>query len=179
VKQVVKQLSIDIALKGLFHEKIYLYINMSSDTSTPPTLQSKLFGNEDMPDNMQLDFLNQQKNEFNNQKVLIDNQTYSKLRKYQSLDYNIHKHTFNRTYIYYMFMLFSIIFVLTSLQMLDFISFFTCVGLISSMVMIFLVIAYLDLRINAYRRGHDWNKFYFNAIVRNKNDPYQNVCSIF
>lgn len=151
-----------------------------SDSDSDPfmTLNERLFGTDNST-NQQPSILDQQKKEFNHEKILIDNQTYAKLRKYQAIDYNVHKHVFNRTYLYYIFVLLSIIFVFLSLEMLEFISFYTCIGFIGSMALVFIVICYLDLRINAYRRGHDWNKFYFNAIVRNKNDPYQNACTMF
>jgi hypothetical protein len=96
----------------------------------------------------------------------IDTQTYSELRKYQTIDYNIHKNQFHRMYLKYSFAVASILFMIASLNIMGFISSTATMITIGAVALIYTTVFYVDVKKNMLRRTHDWNKFYFNALVK-------------
>jgi hypothetical protein len=91
----------------------------------------------------------------------LHNDQYNNVRKYQLQDYLNNKVKFYYQIYFYILLLLVIILILASCVNLDFIKFNTFLITASILIFIFIIYLLLNLKNNNYRRGYNWNKYYF------------------
>lgn len=98
------------------------------------------------------------------------NKGYTSLRSFQSLDYKVNEKKFQLRFIKYTFMLVSFLFILVGLAMMNEGYKTIAVMIGSTLIIIYFIILYLNIRQNMLRYKYDWEKIYWKPPTHlNKN----------
>ena len=100
------------------------------------------------------------------------NKGYTSLRSFQSLDYKVNEKKFQLRFIKYTFMLVSFLFILVGLAMMYEGYKTVAVMLGSTLIIIYFIILYLNIRQNMLRYKYDWEKIYWKPPTYSK----KNTC---